>query len=132
MTRTASRWRGIVGFGCAVLGLIVLVGLGVGTYYFGGLFARAGEAEKAATALAEQFGAPDEYTPSSQGVEAERLEAFLSVRREVQRHCPALVELGERLRPLREVEGDQRRPSAGDLFSILGGSMRLGPVTVEL
>jgi hypothetical protein len=132
MTPPASRWRGIVGIGCAILGLIALVGLGVGTYYFGGLFARAGEAEKTATTLAERFGTPDDYTPSPGGVEAGRLEGFLAVRREVQRHCPALVALGEQLRPLREAEGSEKRPSAGDFFSILGGSMRLGPITVDL
>lgn len=106
--------------------------LGVGTYYFGGLFARAGQATKAAATLAEQFGAPDDYTPSPEGVGAERVEAFLAVRREVVRHCPALVDLGERLRPLREIEGSEKQPSAGDFFSILGGSMRLGPTTVEV
>jgi hypothetical protein len=132
MTPPPSRWRGIAWTGCGLLGLLGLVGLGVGTYYFGGLFARAGEAEKTATALAEQFGAPDDYTPSPEGVAAERLEAFLAVRREVQRHCPELVALGEQLRPLREAEESDKSPSAGAIFSILGGSMRLGPVTVGL
>jgi hypothetical protein len=132
MTPPGSRWRGIAWTGCAILGLIGLVGLGVGTFYFGGLFARAGEAEKTATALAEQFGAPDDYTPSPGGVAAERIEAFLAVRRVVEGHCPTLVALGEQLRPLRDADASKKQPSAGGILSILGGSMRLGPVTVDL
>lgn len=132
MTPPASRWRGVAWIGCGVLGVIGLAGLGVGTYYFGGLFARAGEAERTAATLAEQFGVPDDYTPSPEGVAAERLDAFLAVRREVQLHCPALVALGEQLRPLRDAESSEKQPSGGGILSILGGSMRLGPVTVDL
>jgi len=88
--------------------------------------------ERTARTLEEKFGAPDDFTPSPAGVASERLEAFLAVRQAVMARCPELVALGKQLAPLRDADGSDQRPSAAGILSILGGSFRLGPVSVDL
>lgn len=128
MTAGRSTWKSRVAIGCGLILALGVVLIVVGTYWFGGLYVRAGKAEDAAKALVERFGEADAFTPSPDGAVApDRLDAFLAVRRKLQEQCPRLEEVVGRFDAIRRADETDQKPSVGEVFGMLRGGISLGP-----
>ena len=118
MAGNTRKWLVGCGLGCA--GLIVL---SIGGPLVLGLFLmppldRAIDAQKE---LAEALGAPDDYVPPAGPVAADRLEAFLAVRRAVMPHCARFEEFAQDMGKMDELGSQSDRPGAGELMRAIGG-----------
>lgn len=113
MAGTTRKWLLGCGLGCG--GLIVLT---IGGPLVLGLFLmppldRAIDAQKE---LAVAQGAPDDFVPPAGPVAADRLEAFLAVRRAVMPHCAAFEEFARDMGRMDDLGTQSDRPAGRELF----------------
>jgi hypothetical protein len=118
MAGNTRKWLVGCGLGCA--GLVVL---SIGGPLVLGLFLmppldRAIDAQKE---LAEALGAPGDYVPPAGPVAADRVEAFLAVRRAVLPHCARFEEFAQDMGRMDELGSQSDRPGAGELMRAIGG-----------
>jgi hypothetical protein len=113
MAGNTRKWLLGCGLGCG--GLIVLA---IGGPIVLGLFMmppldRAIDAQKE---LAAALGAPGDYQPPAGPVAADRLEAFLAVRRAVMPNCAAFEEFARDMGRMDDLGSQSDRPAGGELF----------------
>lgn len=118
MAGTTRKWLLGCGIGCG--GLIVLA---IGGPLVLGLFLmppmdRAIDAQKE---LAAALGAPDDYAPPAGPVAADRLEAFLAVRRAVMPHCAGFEEFARNMGRMDDLGAQSDRPAGGEIFRAIKG-----------
>lgn len=112
MAGKTRKWLLGCGLGCG--GLIVLA---IGGPLVLGLFLmppldRAIDAQKE---LAAALGAPDDHVPPAGPVAADRLEAFLAVRRAVMPHCAAFEEFALNMGRMDDLGEQSDRPAGGEI-----------------
>jgi hypothetical protein len=83
-------------------------------------FNRAVDAQKE---LAVAYGERGEFVPPVGGLNAERIEKFMAVRRDLVPLCANFTEIGESFQRMDELDNEGEEPSKGELFGALGNVM---------
>lgn len=106
----ARKWLARCGIGCAVLALVVVVGLSISTYFMQQPFR---EGIAAREALEVNYGSQSAFVPVPDGsISPSRVEVFLAVRRRLMTHCPVFEEIFGRFDRLDETDDDYSRLAA--------------------
>jgi len=117
MASSSMRWLKGCGIGCGVASvLLILLSVG-GSLVMMKPFRDAVEIRET---LVERHGDVNEFTPwADGGIPAERLEAFLSVRRAVQENCAAVGATDDGIAAMDRLD-DKERPDTMEIFGAFG------------
>lgn len=113
MAGTARKWLLGCGLGCGGLLLLAIGGPVVLGLFLMPPLDRAIDAQKD---LAAQLGERDSYVPPAGPVAADRLDAFLAVRRAVMPHCAPFEEFARDMGRMDEIGEQDKRPGGGEIL----------------
>lgn len=97
-----------------LLGILLSVG---GSLYLMRPFDKAIDVQKE---LIAEFGEREAYLPPSQGITADRLEIFLTVRRDLMPMCSEFQKIGDSFAAMEELDKGGKEPSKGETFKAVG------------
>jgi hypothetical protein len=117
---SGRKWLIGCGVGCGTLILLAIL-LTVG----GGIimtrpFSKAVNSQKA---LNEEFGTRDDFVPPAVGLSADRLEAFLQVRRELEPFCAQFEDIAAKFQAMEEFDDAAEDPPTGEILKRVGSVM---------
>ncbi len=120
MASTGKKWLIGCGAGCAVsvlLMIIITVGTGI---MMTRPFSKAVDAQNE---LSAAFGEREEYIPLCDGVNADRLEAFLQVRDVMMQECAGFEDVQSKFKAMDDLDNSEEEPSKGDIVKGVGNIM---------
>jgi hypothetical protein len=128
MSGTARRWRRGCGIGCGATAALCLLLMGGGSLCVMRPFR---DAISTRERLVARFGADEDFTPAADGaVPADRLEAFLAVRRAVASMCGELDEVHSHFEAMGEFDGQEEVDKGAAMkaaWEAMKAAMGMGP-----
>jgi hypothetical protein len=117
---TGKKWLVGCGIGCgAAILLVVLISVGGSLY----LMKPLNKAIESQTALIDAFGERQNYIPPPQGITVDRLEMFLTIRRQLMPMCEEFTKMGDNFAAMDELDQGGEDPSKSEVFKAMGQMM---------
>jgi len=115
-----KKWLIGCGLGCGIpILLLLLVTIGGGIFMMKP-FNKAVDTQKE---LSATYGKRSDYVPAAGGLNPERLEKFMNVRRELVPYCDNFNEISAKFEEMEKLDAGGEEPSKGEVFNAVGNMM---------